>query len=161
VVDNEKIQRTADLAQGVGPSGTEGDDVAATRNPDAIAKEIEQTRAELADTIDAIADRISPKRAASRSAAAVKAQVSGVFAGHGNGSAPASVLDAPAQASGHLDSQRRQHQVRAISDHGGGAAYAGSAQFAVSRRLRTDRVLWLVGAGAAIAGLVVLRRSRG
>jgi MYXO-CTERM domain-containing protein len=53
----------------------DGGDVA-SRNPDAIAREIEQTRAELADTIDAIADRISPKRAASRGAQALKAQVS-------------------------------------------------------------------------------------
>jgi hypothetical protein len=53
----------------------DGGDVAG-RDPDAIAAEIEQTRAELAETIDAIADRISPKRAASRGAQAVKAQVS-------------------------------------------------------------------------------------
>src|SRR3954453_18945029 len=64
--------------------GEQGDDVAATRDPDMIQKEIEQTRAELADTIDAIAERISPKRAASRGAAAVKAQVSSAFGG-GNG----------------------------------------------------------------------------
>jgi len=49
------------------PTATdEGDDVAETRSPDAIAKEIEQTRAELAETIDAIADRVSPKRVAQR-----------------------------------------------------------------------------------------------
>jgi hypothetical protein len=54
----------------------DGGDVAASRDPDAIATEIEQTRAELADTIDAIAERISPKRAAARGAQAVKAQVS-------------------------------------------------------------------------------------
>jgi hypothetical protein len=54
----------------------DGDDVA--RDPDAIAREIEQTRAELADTIDAIAGRISPKRAASRGAHAVKAKVGAV-----------------------------------------------------------------------------------
>jgi hypothetical protein len=53
----------------------EGDDVP-RRDPDAIADEIEQTRAELADTIDAIAERMNPKRAAARSANAVKAQVS-------------------------------------------------------------------------------------
>jgi hypothetical protein len=51
-------------------------DAAVSRDPDAIVREIEQTRAELADAIDAIADRISPKKAASRSANAVKAQVS-------------------------------------------------------------------------------------
>jgi hypothetical protein len=46
--------------------------VAASRDPDAIAREIEQTRAELAAAIDAIAHRVSPKRAASRGAAAAK-----------------------------------------------------------------------------------------
>jgi hypothetical protein len=48
----------------------DGGDVA--RDPDAIAQEIEQTRAELADTIDAIADRISPRKAAARGVQAVK-----------------------------------------------------------------------------------------
>lgn len=36
------------------------------RDPDAIQREIEVTRAELADAIDAIAEKVSPKRAASR-----------------------------------------------------------------------------------------------
>jgi hypothetical protein len=40
--------------------------VAASRDPDAIAREIEQTRAELADTIEAIVDRVSPKRVGAR-----------------------------------------------------------------------------------------------
>jgi hypothetical protein len=45
--------------------------VAASRDPDAIAREIEQTRAELADAIDAIATRVSPKNVAARRAAAI------------------------------------------------------------------------------------------
>src|SRR5436305_4981996 len=118
-----------------------GDDVAATRDPDLIQKEIEQTRAELAETIDAIADRISPKRAASRGAAAVKAQVSGVFGGQGNGSAPASVLDAAPAAAAHTDTQLRREQVQHIAETGGGAAYTGASQFTVKRTLRVDRVL--------------------
>jgi hypothetical protein len=125
-----------------------GNVAATTRDPDAIQKEIEQTRAELAETIDAIADRISPKRAASRSAQAVKAQVSSVFGS--DSKPPAAVVDAPAATAA----------VRAIAGSGGGAAYTGTRQFSVSRRLRTDRVLLLLGAGAAVAGLVVLRRSR-
>jgi hypothetical protein len=36
--------------------------VATTRKPEVIVREIEQTRAELAETIDAITDRINPKR---------------------------------------------------------------------------------------------------
>lgn len=66
--------------------------MAASRDPDAIAREIEQTRAELADTIDAIADRISPKRAAARGAQAVKAQVSSAKDKVTGDSGPASAL---------------------------------------------------------------------
>ncbi len=38
----------------------------ANRSPDALVAEIERTREELAVTLDAIVDRVSPKRAASR-----------------------------------------------------------------------------------------------
>ena len=130
------------------------------RNPDAIQREIEQTRAELADTIDAIADRISPKRAASRGAQAVKHQVSSVFNGSNNGHAPAAVLDADPHAAGHTDTGARREAVRSIADSGGGAAYTGTSSYAVKRSLRVDRVLLAVGAVAAVAGVVILWRSR-
>jgi len=170
-VSSEKIERPpATLPTADGPAGTdEGDDMAETRSPDAIAKEIEQTRAELAETIDAIADRISPKRAASRSAAAVKAGVTGVFGGGANGSsghngsngrAPASVLDAPAAASSHADTQQRRREITAVAESGGGSAYAGASQYSVKKTLRTDRVLLAVGAVASIAAVAVLWRSR-
>ena len=42
----------------------------------------------------------------------------------------------------------------------GGAAYTGTSQYAVNRRLRVDRVLLAVGASAAVAGVVILWRSR-
>lgn len=145
----------------IDPTDDEGDQVAETRSPDAIQREIEQTRTELAETIDAIADRISPKRAASRGAAAVKAQVSGVFGGgNGHGSAPASVLDAAPAAAGHTDTLRRREQVQHIAETGGGSAYTGSSQYTVGRSLRVDRVLVVVGVAAAITGFLVLRRSR-
>src|SRR3954466_3204725 len=106
-------------ADGIPTSNSDGGDVAAERSPDAIQREIEQTRAELADTIDAIADRISPKRAASRGAQAVRHQVSSVFGGNGdgngngNGPAPAAVLDAEP---GHADLGARRQAIRAIAD---------------------------------------------
>lgn len=131
---------------------------ATTRDPDAIQKEIEQTRAELAETIDAIADRISPKRAASRGAQAVKAQVSSVFGSEGK--APASVLDDPPRAAAGPEPAVRQAAVREIAQAGGGAAHTGTREFTVSRRLRTDRVLLVIGAAAAVGGAVVLKRSR-
>lgn len=132
---------------------------ATTRDPDAIQKEIEQTRAELAETIDAIADRISPKRAASRSAQAVKAQVSSVFGGEGS-KAPGAVLDAAPRAAASPSPAARTAAVREIAQAGGGAAHTGTREFTVSRRLRTDRVLLVVGVAAAVGGVVVLKRSK-
>ncbi|HET7310034.1 MAG TPA: DUF3618 domain-containing protein [Mycobacteriales bacterium] len=132
------------------------------RDPDTIQKEIEQTRAELADTIDAIADRISPKRAASRGASAVKSSVSGLFGGNGsaNGSPPASVLDAGAARSAKVDTAARQRAVESVARAGGGAAYTGTSEFSVERRLRTERVLLAIGLAAAVAGAIILWRSR-
>ncbi|MBV9098680.1 MAG: DUF3618 domain-containing protein [Frankiaceae bacterium] len=124
-----------------------------------MQKEIEQTRAELAETIDAIADRISPKRAASRGAQAVKAQVSSVLGG-GEGKAPGAVIDAPPPVASSPDPATRTAAVREIAQSGGGATHTGTREFRVSRKLRTDRVLLVVGALAAIGGLVVLRRSK-
>src|SRR5206468_10694341 len=132
---------------------------ATTRDADAIQREIEQTRAELADTIDAIADRISPKRAASRGAQAVRAQVSSVLSGGGNGQAPAAVIDASPEAAGSADPAERQRAIRSIAASGGGATYTGPRAYAVQRRLRMDRVLLAVGAGAAVGGAVVVWRS--
>jgi hypothetical protein len=139
-------------------TATDGGDVGEQRNPDTIQREIEQTRAELAETIDAIADRISPKRAASRGAHAVKAHVSSVFGG-ANG-APAAVLDAPAAAPSAVNGARRRQAIEGVARAGGGTAYTGTSEFAVSRRLRVDRVLLATGAAAAAVGLVVLWRSR-
>jgi hypothetical protein len=130
----------------------------AERDPDLIQREIEQTRAELADTIDAIADRISPRRAASRGAHAVKQSVSSVLGGHGsNGQAPAAVIDAPPTAAHEAG---RHRAVRSIAAGDGGSAWTGTGSYAVSRRLRSDRVLLAVGAMAAVAGAVILWRSR-
>lgn len=133
---------------------------ATTRDPDAIQKEIEQTRAELAETIDAIADRISPKRAASRSAQAVKASVSSVLGAAGEAKAPGAVIDAPPRAASSPEPAARKTAVREIAQSGGGAAYTGTREFTVSRKLRTDRILLVVGGLAALGGLIVLRRNR-
>jgi C4-dicarboxylate-specific signal transduction histidine kinase len=45
------------------------------RDPEAIQREIEATRAQLAESIDAIAEKLSPKRVASRGADKAKALV--------------------------------------------------------------------------------------
>lgn len=46
----------------------------ADTDPDELERRIAQTRAELAQTVDAIADRVSPKRVAERTVADVKAR---------------------------------------------------------------------------------------
>ena len=153
-----------DRGRGSGAKTTQdrpdGGDVA-ERNPDQIQREIEQTRAELADTIDAIADRISPRRAASRGAHAVKQGVTSVLNGHGgsNGQTPAAVLDAPPSAAAHAH-EGRHRAVRAIAAGEGGSAWTGTGSYEVSRSLRVDRVLLAVGAAAAVAGAVILWRNR-
>jgi len=133
------------------------------RNPDTIQREIEQTRAELADTIDAIAERISPRRAASRSAHAIKSQVSSVLGGHSNGHSPAAVLDAKpaaAGAGGHTSAPLREQAIRSIESSGAGASYTGTHSYAIKRSLRFDRVLLAVGAAATVAGAIIVWRSR-
>lgn len=44
-------------------------------DPSSLEEQIEATRAELAETIDAIADRVSPKRVAQRGVGSMKAKV--------------------------------------------------------------------------------------
>ncbi|WP_067174104.1 DUF3618 domain-containing protein [Microtetraspora niveoalba] len=53
----------------------------ADTDPDALEREIERTRVELARTVDAIADRVSPKRVAERSVAKVKANAERLVGG--------------------------------------------------------------------------------
>ncbi len=120
------------------------------RDPDAIQREIEQTRAELAQTIDEIADRISPRRAAARGADKVRSvfsreeEAGGLVGGAGwNGHGAA----APGPAAG------------AVAAHGG-AAYTGTTTFTTQRVLRKERVLLAFGVVAATAAVVVLVRSR-
>jgi hypothetical protein len=47
----------------------------ANTDPEALEREIERTRAELARTIDAIADRVHPKQVARRTAARAEAKI--------------------------------------------------------------------------------------
>jgi len=49
------------------------------RDPDGLERQIEATRAELARTIDSIADRVAPKNVARRSAEKVKEQAGHVM----------------------------------------------------------------------------------
>jgi hypothetical protein len=59
----------------VPPVPTEEDAQVPGPDPSSLEEQIEATRAELAVTIDAIADRVSPKRVAQRGAGSMKAKV--------------------------------------------------------------------------------------
>lgn len=164
--------------------------MADSRSPDVIQREIEATRAELADTIDAIADRVSPKKAASRGAQAVKAKASAAL-----GTAERAAGEVAGKVGSH-DGVRREPDIQAqqttaadtgridpaeptvLSSTGetivngrpasvldaSPEAAAGSSDRTVARltqrSLRTDRVLVTVGIAAAAVGAFVLIRNR-
>jgi hypothetical protein len=58
------------------------------RDPETLEREIERTRAELARTIDALADRVNPKKAVRRSVGRLKDEVDHVATAVGSLSAP-------------------------------------------------------------------------
>jgi hypothetical protein len=112
------------------------------RNPDAIATEIEETRADLARTVDLIAERLSPKRAASRGASRVKAGLEGVFA-----------TPAPDGETSPYDGQgEREHGIRSVPLPDG--------EMRIVRRLRKDRVAIAAAIGIGVVALLVWRRRR-
>lgn len=123
----------------------------AGQDPISIQRDIENTRAELAETIDAIADRVSPKRVASRGAARVREAVSGVLHGS-NGVTPDTMLDPSYRPE---PTRTSIEEVREIAAEGAGSAYTGRATYEVQQRLRTDRVLLAVGAAAVLTAVVV------
>ena len=56
--------------------------------------------------------------------------------------------------------EQRAEGVRQAALPSGGSQYTGTSEYAVTRVLRTDRILMAVGVGAAVAAIVILRRSR-
>jgi hypothetical protein len=109
-------------------------------DPAEIQQQIEQTRAELASTVDAIADRVSPKRVASRTKETVMAKVDDL---RSRGTAPA--LEGAASAG--------QQPLPARI-----AAQLSEAKKTRGRSVRWDRVAIV---GGAIGLLVVVLRRRG
>ena len=99
------------------------------QDPASMERDIEETRAELAHTIDAIVDRVSPKRVAQRSIDQVKERVE-------------------ARRAESIESGRRL----ALPAGAGGAYPVGSSQ----RTVRWDRVAL---AGGAVVVLLLVRRQ--
>lgn len=95
------------------------------RTPAEIERDIELTRVYLADTVDAIAHKVSPKAVAERTATKVKERVS-------------------ALTSGGVET----FSARTTSASGG-------TTYEVRRKLRLDRVGMAAGGVAGLVGLVV------
>lgn len=68
------------MAQSSGSSPGSPSGPSSGQSPEQIQREIEQTRAELASTVEQIADRVSPKKVASRGAVVARDKVEEVFA---------------------------------------------------------------------------------
>lgn len=71
-------------------------------DPEELLRSIERTREELANTVDTIAGRLDPKRAAKRGASAVRESVTGVFDGARAKSAPDVLKRVPKPAAAGL-----------------------------------------------------------
>lgn len=112
-------------------------------DPAEIQQQIEETRAELASTIDAIADRMSPKRVAARGVSTVKGKVEDLRSRGTAAPSPASVLEAP--------NGQRPLPARV-------AAQLREAKHTRGRSVRWDRVA-LVGAGVGLLVIFLRRRS--
>ncbi len=108
------------------------------QDPAQIQRQIEDTRAELAQTIDAIADIVSPKRAARRGVAQLKGKVE----------------ELRAQVNGAGENGSGQRQL----PPGMSAELHGSTVYGTKRTVRWDRVA--IAGGGAFLLLVLVRRRR-
>lgn len=138
-------------------AATDGGNVAEAREPETIQRDIEQTRAELAEAIDAIADRISPRRAASRGAAKVRSGVQSMR-NRDDGAGTTAVLDLAAAEATGPGSHVPDEEFRYVSQETLEASPGGGLE--TRRVLRTDRVLLAGGLFAVVVAIVVLLRRR-
>jgi hypothetical protein len=120
----------------------------AVPDPADIQQQIEQTRAELASTIDAIADRLSPKRVASRSVDTVKAKVDDLR--HKGTAQPVPTGNALALPAAAAAAQGQQPLPARVS------AQLRAAKETRGRSVRWDRV----GIAAGVVGLLALLKRR-
>lgn len=117
----------------------------ADTDPDALERDIERTRVELARTVDAIADRVSPRRVAERGVTKVKTNAEQLVATVGDMVADATQRAGAALSSGKLDQD--------IEDIEGGGS---------ERRAQSIAPI-LIGVGAVLvvgAAILLLRRRR-
>jgi hypothetical protein len=124
------------------------------QDPVAIQREIDRTRQELAQTLDAIAGKVSPKKHLDQAKSRAK-----------------DALDqGKAKAKETGDTVRQQVEARRNGASSGGSAAGGQAiddgrggqlYYSSGRELRTDRVAIAGAALVAVLAYLVRRRRRG
>lgn len=117
--------------------------------PAEIQQQIEQTRAELASTIDAIADRMSPKRVAARGVETVKGKVDDL---RSRGTALPGAAGVQALNGSHPAAGQQPLPARV-------AAQLREAKETRGKSVRWDRVA-AAAAGVGVIVLILRRRSR-
>jgi Protein of unknown function (DUF3618) len=111
------------------------------QDPAQIQRQIEDTRAELAHTIDAIADIVSPKRAARRGVEQLRGKVE--------------ELKSQLNGTPQLNGSGQQALPPGMSSQ-----LEGSTLYGTKRTVRWDRIA-LVGGGAFVLLLIIRRRRNG
>ncbi len=115
-------------------------------DPAEIQQQIEETRAELASTIDAIADRINPKRVAARGVETVKGKVDDL---RSRGTSPNGSTGPGALTGAGAGQQPLTARM---------ASQLREAQQTRGRSVRWDRVA-IVGGGLVVLILILRRRG--
>ncbi len=123
------------------PEGTESSGAATPSDPDAIRADIEQTRAELAQTVDALSDKLN-----------VKAQAAGKV-GAAKDAAKQKVAGAASQAHAAAP-EPVQHVLGSVGEKAGPVAQQ------VAAKVEPHRGKIIAGAVAALVVVLVVRRRR-
>lgn len=133
---------------------------------EALEQHIEQTREDLAVTVDELVDRVSPKRVAGRTKDRVADKVRGVVGAvkekvaslrSGSGEEPtAGSADVPGPVRA-----RRTAVVEGTAAPVATGAYEGHATYEVQRRPVTPLLAGVAGAGTLLLGVLLRRRRKG
>ncbi|MBL7513952.1 DUF3618 domain-containing protein [Frankia nepalensis] len=127
------------------------------QDPATIQRQIEDTRAELAETIDAIAEIVSPRRVAERAGEQVRAKAAELRARVGHGARPVELAGAaPTAGRGAV----AVTAVPAPAAAAGGAAPAGQDGGPAKRTVRWGRVALAAGATMLLVARTTRRRRR-
>lgn len=134
------------------------------QDPDAIQRDIDRTRQELAQTLDAIADKVSPRKHLDRGKAKAKGALE-----QGKSKAKDGLEQGKSKAKETGDSVRQQVEARRNGSGGSSGSgvqtyddgRGGQLYYSSGRELRTDRVAVAGAALVAVLAYLVRRRRRG